>query len=255
MLAVNYAIWLAGFLLEIVLLTRAVRTKLLPLYPSFYLYISFVLTQSVLRLLVYNFFDQTIYSLFYWTTEFLGAGIGCLVVFEIYRAGLASYPGTARLARRVLAILFILAATKALVDATQSPGWWAATTTFDVVRAVRTVQALAIAALIVLFLVYAVPFGRNLKGILFGYGLFVGAGVIGFTFADNSSDLFGRIWAILNPITYGLALILWVVYLWAPQAHPEATSLRMEEQYQQVAARTRRRLQQARGFLGKATNP
>lgn len=254
MLAVNYSIWLVGFLLEIVLLTRAVRTKLLPLYPSFYLYISFVLAQSALRLLIYNF-DQPIYSLVYWTTEFLGAGIGCLVVFEIYRAGLSSYPGTARMARRALAILFILAVTKALVEATQNPGWWAAATTFDVVRAVRTVQALAIAALIVLFLIYAVPFGRNLKGILFGYGLFVGAGVIGFTFAHAGGDLFSRVWAVLNPVSYGLALIFWVVYLWAPQAHPEATSLRMEEQYQQVAARTRRRLAQARGYLGKATNP
>jgi hypothetical protein len=255
MLAVNYSIWLAGFLLEIVLLTRAVRTKLLPLYPSFYLYISFVLIQSVLRLFIYNFCTDATYSVVYWTTEFLGAGIGCLVVFEIYRAGLSSYPGTARMARRALAILFVLAVTKALVVATQNSEWRAATTTFDVVRSVRTVQALAIAALIVLFLIYAVPFGRNLKGILFGYGSFIGVAVIGFTFAHNGHDVFSRMWAVLNPVSYGLALTLWVVYLWAPQAHPEATSLRMEEQYQQVAARTRRRLQQARGFLGKATNP
>jgi len=46
----------------------------------------------------------------------------------------------------------------------------------------RTVQALAIAALVALFLVYSIPFGRNLKGILLGYGLFIGASVMWFTF-------------------------------------------------------------------------
>jgi hypothetical protein len=254
MTSVDYLIWSAGFLLEIVLLIRGRNTKLAAQYPSFYLYLSFVLVQSVLRLFVNNLYPN-LYSYVYWTTEFLGAAIGCLVVFEIYRAGLGSYPGTARMARRLLGILFVLAVTKALVDASQDSEGWAATTTFDIVRAVRTVQAVGIAALISLFLVYAVPFGRNLKGILFGYGLYVGAAVIGFSFAQPTGDTFSRIWAVLNPASYGLALTLWAVYLWAPQAHPEATSLRMEEQYQQVAARTRRGFDQARGYLGKVINP
>jgi hypothetical protein len=252
-IAVDYAIWSFGLLLEIALLVRGWNTKLFSKYPSFYLYIAFVLFQSAVRLVVYNFFSS-FYSYAYWTTEFLGAAIGCLVVFEIYRAGLASYPGTARMARRLLGILFVLAVTKALVDASQNSDWWAATTTFDIVRAVRTVQTVGIAALISLFLVYAVPFSRNLKGILFGYGLYVGAAVIGFSFAQPAGDTFSRIWTVLNPASYDLALTLWVVYLWAPQAHPEATSLRMEEQYQQVAARTRRRFDQARGYLGKVIN-
>jgi hypothetical protein len=255
MRAVAYSIWWSGFILEIVLLLRAAFSKLLSVFPSFYVYVFFVLVQSVVRLLTYRFYPYKVYEYVFWSTEFLGVAIGCLVVFEIYRIGLASYPGTARLARLLLGIVFALAVAKALVDASQDSRWWVEVTTIDVERAVRTVQAVAIAALITLFLVYAVPFGRNLKGILLGYGIYVGASVLGYTIAQHNDASFGRLWDVLSPASYGLALVLWVVYLWAPQAHPEATSLRMEEQYQQVAARTRRRLQQARGFLGKATNP
>jgi hypothetical protein len=246
----NYFIWCTGFVLEITLLIRGFYTKLLWLYPWFHVYIFFVLAQSIVRAAAHRI-SEDVYSYTYWITEFLGIAIGCLVVFEIYRIGLAAYRGTARMARRVLAVLFILAVTKALVDASQDPRYWAEATAVDVERAVRTVQALAIAALVTLFLVYAVPFGRNLRGLLFGYGLFVGVSMLGFTVVQGAGSSLRHVWSYLNPACYGLALGLWVVYLWVPQTHPVPQSMRMEEQYQQVAARTRRRLKRARGYLGK----
>ena len=86
------------------------------------------------------------------------------------------------MARILLTVLFVIALAKALVDASSDPRWWAEATTIDIERAMRTVQAAAILALAALFLVYNIPFGRNLKGILLGYGLFIGVSVIWFTF-------------------------------------------------------------------------
>lgn len=251
----DYSLWWAGLLLEIVLLTRGLRAKLLSLYPVFYFYILFVLMQSLLRLIVYHYHSD-LYRYIYWTTEFVGVAIGCGVVFEIYRVGLAAYPGTARMARRLLAILFLAALGKAIADASNDPRWWAEATTIDIERAMRTVQALAIAALVGLFLFYAIPFGRNLKGILLGYGLFISASVMWFTFAQTGGDRFRDFWSYFNPASYGLALSLWVVYLWYPQSQPDAvSSVRLEEQYQRAADRTRRRLREARGYLGKVIDP
>jgi hypothetical protein len=118
------------------------------------------------------------------------------------------------------------------------------------------VQALAIVALVALFLAYAIPFGQNLKGILLGYGLFIGVSVIWFTFLPAEGYQYRHLWSYLGPASYDLALCLWVVYLWSPQAQQElASNTRLEEQYQQVAARTDRRLRQARGYLGKVMDP
>ncbi len=249
-----YSLWWFGIALEVLLLVRALRTKLRLCYPIFYLYILFVLTQSLARLAVHRW--DTLYSYVYWGTEFIGVVIGCGIVYEIYRLGLASFPGTARMARILLTILFAVAFAKALADASTDPRWWAEATTIDIERTMRTVQAVAILALAALFLVYNIPFGRNLKGILLGYGLFIGVSVIWFTFLPPEGYQYHHFWAYLGPISYDLALCLWVVYLWSPQAQPvPASTVRLEEQYQRVAARTRRRLQTARGHLGRVIDP
>lgn len=250
-----YSLWWGGIALEILLLVRAFRTRLRLAYPIFYVYILFVVTQSFLRLAVHHYRDD-LYSYVYWSTEFIGVVIGCGIVYEIYHLGLASFPGTARMARILLTIVFVIALAKALADASNDPRWWAEATTIDIERAMRTVQAGAILAIAALFLVYDIPFGRNLKGILLGYGLFIGVSVIWFTFLPAEGYQYRHFWAFLGPITYALALGLWAVYLWSPQAQPEPLSnVRLEEQYQRVAARTRRRLQTVRGYLGKVIDP
>jgi hypothetical protein len=250
--AVDYAVWWVGIFLEILLLARALRTKL-P-YRVFYLYVFFVLLQSVVRLMVYHY-NENLYDYVYWATEFIGVFIGCGIVYEIYRRGLASFPGTARMARRLLTLVFALALAKALADATSDPRWWAEATTMDVERALRTVQAFAIVALVGLFILYSIPFGRNLKGILIGYGMFIGVSVVWFTFMPAESAPYRHAWSVFGPATYDLALSVWVVYLWNSQPQPElASQVRLEEQYQLVASRTRRRLRQARVHLGKVMN-
>lgn len=250
-----YIIWWCGLALELLVLLRAYRTKLGLSYPVFHIYILFVLVQSCLRLAVYHY-RPGVYGYVYWTTEFIGVVIGCGIVYEIYRSGLTDFPGTARMARRLLTAVFAMALAKAIADSSNDPGWWAEATIIDIERAMRTVQAFALIALTALFLIYAIPFGRNLKGILLGYGVFIGVSLIWFTFLPAEGYQYRHLWAYLGPATYDFALGVWVVYLWSPQPQQQlATSLRLEEQYQSVAARTRQRLQQARGYLGRVIDP
>jgi len=164
-------IWWSGISLEIFLLVRAFKVRLWARYPAFYTYISFVCLQSLLRFSIFHLRSQ-LYPPVYWITEWLGVLIGCGVVFEVYRVGLAAYPGTARMARNLLGFVFVMAFAKAVAETWNDPHWWLIATTLDLERLLRTVQCLAILALVVLFLFYAIPFGRNLRGILVGYGLF-----------------------------------------------------------------------------------
>jgi hypothetical protein len=249
------AIWWGSILLEALLLAQGFRTKLFSRYPVFYGYLLFVWSQDVLRLLVYHLQPQ-LYVAFYWSTEGLGVLVGCGVVFEIYRVGLAPYPGAARLARNLLAFVFVLAFTKAIVDTWNDPHWWSVATNGDLERALRTVQTLAILSLVCLFLLYSIPFGKNLRGILLGYGLFVSLSAIQLTFIIDKTTRFHAFWSYLSPGSYFAVLGLWLVHLWsyAPNPDPKRGAL-LEEQYQMVAAATSRRLQQARGYLGRAVRP
>src|SRR5260370_22735759 len=116
-------IWWSGIALELLLLVRGLQGKLLARYPVFYAYILFVWLQSLLRFSIYHSRPE-LYSPVYWFTEGLGVLIGCGVVFAVYRAGLAAYPGTARMARNLLGFVFVMAVSKTIVGAGDDPPRW-----------------------------------------------------------------------------------------------------------------------------------
>ncbi len=247
-------IWWGSIGLEILLLVRAFRGKLATHYPFFYLYISFVLAQDLLRFFVYRW-EPRLYSPLYWTTEFLGVVAGCAVVFEICKVSLAAYPGTARLARNLLAIGFVLACTNAVVAASNDAHRWIATCV-NLERDVRIVQALTLLALVALFLLYAIPFGRNLRGILIGYGLFVGLSVVQLALVSVMGNVSSKFLAYLHPVSYAIALSVWVGHLWSYHSNTEPQkTFAFEQQYARVAAATRFRRREARGNLEKAVHP
>jgi hypothetical protein len=250
---ISQSIWWATLALEVLLLARAVQGKWVARYPVFFGYIFYVLTQSLLRHFVYAL-NHKLYSHVYWITEFLAVLVGSAVVFEIYSVGLAAFPGTARMARNLLALVFVLACTKAIVDAWNDPQWWPTATAMDIERYLRIFQVVSIGALVALFLVYSVPFGRNLKGILAGYSLFVSLAVVWLTIGPNAGTTLRDIWFNIQPASYFCALCVWTVSLWSYQPQPALPAVvKLEDDYQKIAAATRRRLREARGYLGKAT--
>jgi len=249
------AIWWSSITIEAVILARALFGKLLNQYPAFYAYLLFVWMQSLLRFSVYHARPQ-LYPKVYWITEGVGVLAGCAVVFEIYRVGLRAYPGTARLARNLLAFVFLLAFAKATIETGNNPLWWSTATTLDLELALRVAQALALVALVALFLFYAIPFGRNLRGILLGYGLFLGESVVWLSFAPRSGENFRAFWSPVHAGSYSVVLLVWALHLWSYVPNPEPrSSVRLEAQYQRMAAATGRRLQEARGYLAKAVRP
>lgn len=249
------AIWWSGITIEAVILTRGLFGRLLKQYPAFYAYLLFVWMQSLLRFSVYHARPQ-LYAKVFWITEWLGVLVGCAVVFEIYRVGLRTYPGTARLARNLLGFVLLLAFVKATVETGNNPLWWSTAATFDLELALRVVQALALVALVALFLFYAIPFGRNVRGILLGYGLFLGESVVWLSFVPRSSESFRAFWSHIHASSYFVVLVVWALHLWSYVPNPEPkVGVRLEEQYQRMAAGTSRRLQEARGYLAKAVRP
>ena len=245
----SQTIWWSSNVLEVCLLARGASSRLIFRYPVFYTYLLFVLLQSPIRLVAYDWHRETWYSPVYWTTEFSGLAMGCLVVFEIYRVALAAYPGTARMARNVLLFLFALALAQCGAALWRDPHLLGNTTSLQMERALRTVQAISIVALVTVFVSYSIPFGRNLRGILLGYGLFIGERVICLTFVPVAGEDF---WFYAYSASYLVALSLWLGHLWSCQAIPDAENTQLERDYQLIATATQRRLQEARGHLRKA---
>jgi hypothetical protein len=246
----SQAIWWSSIALETLLLIRGFQGKLAFRYPVFYSYVAFVLFEDFSSFVIYRW-NPRVYSYSYWATEFLGVVIGCGVVFEIYRMGLLRYPGTARMARNLLILIFVVASVKALTAAAADPRWWSQSSTLEIEQTLRAVQAILMVALVALFLFYSIPFGTNLRGILLGYGLFIGVRVICLTFVSAAGRGF---WFYAYSASYLVVLSIWLAHLWSYREMPdsEPPTGRLENDYQRVAAATRRRLQAARRQLVKA---
>jgi hypothetical protein len=248
-------IWWAGMCLGAVMLFRGLRQRLLLKYPVFYLYIAFVLLEDLLRFYIYRW-HPAIYPQTYWVTDFFGLVIGSGVVFEIYRSGLSAYPGTARMARNLLLLVFTLAFAKVLVSTSYGSLWWPAETTAELERNLRIVQASALIALVTLFLLYAIPFGRNLKGILSGYSLYIAVSLVQLTLVSRFGNNIQRLWSYVNSVSYLVALCIWTRALWSHEMKPETSpGSQLEYDYEALRAATRLRLQETRARLGRAVRP
>jgi hypothetical protein len=242
-------IWWLAILLEALLLIRGFQEKLVRRFPIFYSYILFVLVEELLRFSVYRWFSSH-YSQVYWTTQFLSLVIGSAVIFEIYRVGLRSFPGTARMARYLLLIVFGAVFAKTLANPSGGVFWWIAERSLMLERNLRIVQALAILTLVSLFLWYAIPFGKNLKGILFGYGLFIAMSIVQLTLSYTWSDI-RLFWPYVQPVSYLLVLGLWASALWSAQSVPGGKrATQLEDDYEVLAASTRTQLRRALASLG-----
>jgi hypothetical protein len=246
------ALWVLAILLEALLLARGLQEKLLRRFPLFYSYILFVLLEDLLRFSVYRWLPNH-YSQVYWATQFPALVIGSAVVFEVYRVALRAYPGTARMARNLLFIVFGVIFANSLANSSGSFFWRFVERAEELERNLRIVQAVAIFTLVSVFLWYAIPFGRNLKGILIGYGSFVAVRVVQYVLRYYFWDDIKPFWPHAQAVSYLLVLGIWACALWSAHAVPEVDPApRLERDYESLVASTRGQFQRALARLGWA---
>jgi hypothetical protein len=248
---ISLSVWLIGIALELVLVVRGVQKGLLRRFPAFYGYISFVFLSDILLYAIRS--RQHNYFYVYWIVEFLGLTLGCLVFFEFYKVALAAYPGTARMARALVAGLFLIAMVKTVAATVNVPGWLVNARPSQVEGVLRVCELLAILSLAGLLLFYSIPVGKNLRGILLGYGFFICWSVICLAVVNVGSARFNSLWSYTYSFSYLISLFVWTMHLWSYQPNPVPDrAIPLEQEYLRVAAATQRRLHDARGYLAKA---
>ena len=244
-------IWWSCDALVVCLLALAIGRGFFKRYLVFYLYLSQVLIVSVFRYPFY-LFDRSVYRNVYWYTEFLSLAFGYCVVWEIYRQALAQYPGTLRMARTVILTFFIVIVASGLANSLSGPVWGAAETVMDLERNLRVVQMILLVIILGVLQYYAIPIGRNLRGIIWGYGFFIGMNVINHTVRSYLGDTFQPLWISFQSVAYLISLLIWVATLWSyhPNPTPE-TEAEIERDYQLLSARTALAINKARGYIIK----
>jgi hypothetical protein len=249
----SYALsfWLAGVALEGTILSRALVVGWFKKCPFFFVYLASVFVQDVFFLAVYSF-KFRYYRPIYWYAEFFSLLMGCGVTWEIFRLILGRYPGAGRMARNVLATVFLVVLSKGLVGIWNGDTPWGVTFV-ELERNLRAVQGLSLIVLALLIAYYRVPLGRYAKGIFAGYGIFIATTVMTLTLRHSMGRAFQDAWVFMQPHCYAVCLGIWCVFLWSEEPSPvEQSHSKIEDDYQGLALLTRRSLVQAREFLGRA---
>lgn len=239
------------------MLVRGQKEQLVSRFPLFYSYLLVVLLQDVIRYIATTWYSQEVYADVYWSTQWVSVVMGSILLFEIYRLALQDHPGTARVTRFLLGAAFLGILIKALLTAHISAPPSVLPMYVKLERDLRFVQSVAVLVLIVVFLWYAVPLGRNLGAIFLGYGTFVGMSVMQLAVVSHFGLEAQTFWNIAQPVTYVAVVVLWVVKLWSADPATQKSRRRIPPKgdYADLASATGRSLEEARARLGPAVRP
>jgi hypothetical protein len=232
--------WWCGILLEALLLFRGFRARLFSRYPNFFIY---VLSLFLADSLSYLFYVMKLswYGKWFWYSGFLILFLGCGIVLEIFRHVLAPYAGVEKLARVGGIVILGAVLCFAILYPFFAPSESVAHALYvRLQRDFLTVQAVLLFGLLQLISYYDISIGRNLKGMILGYGQCLGTMLVTLALQAYIGPRFELAWSVIQQISYLAALGIWLVTLWYYCANPkpEAT-IGVEEDYEALAARTR----------------
>jgi len=241
--------------LEALILFRCLKTGIVRSYPLFFAYLSCVFLGDLALPPLSRILAPQPYAISYWTKEFVCVIAGYAVVMEIVERAFAYFDGPKRLGRNAALLIFAaivgLTALRAAFEAApKTVGAW-----IDIEANLRAAELVILSIVIAVIFYYSVPIGRNLKGIIVGYGFCTVAVAMNEairSFAGHSFEAaFTHIWSY----SYLVSLVVWAATLWSRQPNPAAGLGQIDGDYEALANRTRATLADMRGYLRKAVRP
>jgi hypothetical protein len=252
----NMIIWWIAISLELVLVIRAVRSALIKKYPFFFLYLSSVLLCDLLLYCAYKLKPATYPGLSH-QSEVLNLILGYGIVLEIFRHVLSRYPGVERFARIAGLFVFALILCFAVLYPLMFPGTPRIHARYSFIeRDFLSVQSIFLLGILGIIYYYGIEVGKNIRGMILGYGVWLGASVIMLGFGSYVGYSFNAIRIFVQPFAYLSSLVVWLDALWSYSpiqvSNPEIGG---DADYESLASATREVIGDMRAHLGKVGRP
>jgi hypothetical protein len=231
-----------GLLIEVVILVRAIQRKTFGKYSIFYTYLLTVLVTSVFLQIASHVVNPTGYPLLYWRLELVTLALGCGVIVEISGHVFARHASLDRLARWVAIMTFGALFVVFAIHVAFLPHWKPVANAAELERDLRIAQAIALLSIVFLTGYYGIEIGKNMKGLILGFGVYVGASIILLTLRLFIGVWFNPAWIIIEPFSYAAALLIWTVALWSYAPAPASPLEPTDVDYRRLAGRTRQAL-------------
>ena len=151
--------------------------------------------------------------------------------------------------RRLVLLAFLFTFSKVFFTAAAGADGWTPALTFLLERDIRFVQIAAIVILLGIVLAYRIAIGRNLKGIIFGYGFYLGAVVTNLTFLGAFGERVQAAASRIQASSYLATLAIWTVALWSYERVRVAAVAAEPRSYSAICQETREQLAQSKSAV------
>lgn len=245
-------LWWTGIAVELAILVRGVQRRTLRKFPYFFFYIASVLF-SDFSLYVLHLTNPAAYPIWAARAELVNIVLGYGIILEIFRHVLARYPGIDRLAQVAGLIVFAAILCLAAFHPTASTVFSDARTQKAVTeRDFLAVQMIFLLAATGIIRYYGLETGKNIRGIIAGYGIWLGASVITLELMAYLGPSFNAVWVVFQPFCYLLSLVLWLRAMWTYSPAPALDSdFAYVHDYETLAEKTVGIAGEVRAHLGR----
>jgi hypothetical protein len=221
----SFALGYAGTITLAIVVLRGIWTGLWKTYPLFYAQIACSLTATLLGIWIW-WRHPAAYGWWYWDAQFATMVAACANLVEVIQHGLAKCNGAERFAGAIRYALCAAVIGFSFAYVRHLKEWRRVLPFVSLERDFRAVQALLLVALVGGIFYFGVPLGRNVKGILVGYGIYVGASLVTLAVESRFPAPFLGVWNQMQPLAYNLTLVVYLISLWrySPAPSPEPAS-------------------------------
>lgn len=248
----TFIVWWATVLLELLIFFRTFRNGVLRAYPVFTDYLACVCAKSISVFVVCET-KPSAYLYWYWGGEFVCVLAGYGFVLELLEKSLRSYEGPRRFARNTGLVVLALIVGFTALQLTSTRGFSAIRTSVEVERNLRSAELILLAVIVLVIRYYSISVGRNVKGLILGYGLVVAAIVMDNALRSYVGSGFQAIFSWVRSYSYLVALLAGTAALWSHDPNPvPRAATQLPADYELLTRTIRSALNGVRGNLWKA---
>jgi hypothetical protein len=244
----------SGITLGIFIVFRGLLANLVAKYPFFYLYSASVVLVAI-TMSVFYAENPDMYRNWYWSVQLVTLVFGYGILLEAFNHVLSPYPGAEKFARISGLVVFGAIVSFAFGYPLIHSQWSASGSMMELERNLRMVQAIFLFGLCCVISYYRIPVGKNMKGMMVGYGLYIATSLMSLAVTTYQLKYLKDLWS-LQPISYDISLLVWLVALWSYHANPVAQpSAQLEADYEACVTKTRNLMGGMRSSLAKVARP
>ncbi|MGD0402890.1 MAG: hypothetical protein ABSB66_06810 [Candidatus Acidiferrales bacterium] len=208
----------------------------------FYSYLLTVLVTSVFLQIVRHIVSTPVYGPLYWRLDLVTLALGCGVIVDIPGHVFGGHVSLKRFTQWVAILTFGAIFLAFAIHVAFLPNWKPVANAAELERDLRIAQAIPLLSIVFLTGYYGIEIGKNMKGLILGFGVYAGVSIVLLTLGLFIGAQFSPVWKIVVPLSYIAALSIWTVALWsyepASASPPEPTDI----DYRKLAGRTQQAL-------------